>query len=357
MEPDRGFWAGKGVCVTGGTGLLGYHLVKGLLDLGAQVRVLSLPPRERHPLLRDDRVEFVFGDVRDPDVVRRSVADREIVFHAAGVVADWGPLLRRVREVHVVGTKNVLAAAPDSARVVLTSSVVTIGASTGEEPLTEESPFRLDGLKIDYVHAKRAAEALALESAREGRDVVVTNPGYLVGPDDHERSVMGRFCTRYWRGLIPIAPPGGLNLVDVRDIATGHLLAAEHGRSGRRYILGGENRTYPEFMDLLARAGGLNPRAIPAVPHWVLMALAGTSECRALLTREQPYPSLQHARLNRYHWYYRSDRAARELGYRSRPLAESLAETYRWYLARRTLRVRGPARWWMRPGLRIDRAG
>ena len=113
-----------------------------------------------------------------------------------------------------------------------------------------------------------------MDAAASGRDVVVTNPGYLLGPEDHQRSVMGRFCKRYWKGRIPIAPPGGFNLVDVRDAARGHLLAAERGLTGRRYILGGENRTFPEFMALLAEVGGMSPRAIPSIPPWTMSALA-----------------------------------------------------------------------------------
>jgi dihydroflavonol-4-reductase len=354
MEPDRSFWREKNVCVTGGTGLLGYHIVKILLDSRARVRVLALPPHQQHPLHQEARVDLVFGDVREPRLVQRCLADRDLIFHTAGVVAVWGPSLQRVRDVHIKGTRNVLAAAPRATRVVLTSSVVTVGASKTAEPLTEDSPFRPDGLKIDYIHAKRAAEQIALEGAAAGRDVVVTNPGYLIGPEDYERSIMGRFCTRFWRGLIPVAPPGGLNLADVRDIARGHLLAAEHGRSGRRYILGGENRSFPEFMALLARIGGLKPRAIPSLPCWALTVIAGCAECRSLLTREQPYPSLQHSRLNRYYWYYRSDRARRELGYQNRPLADCLAETYRWYCSHRRFRVRGAARWWIRPGIAAD---
>jgi dihydroflavonol-4-reductase len=348
MAPDGEFWHGRRACVTGGTGLLGYQIVRCLRERGATVVVLALPPRDGHPLRHEPGVEGAFGDVRDPAVVARAVAGCDVVFHAAGVVADWGPALARMRDVHVLGTRRVLEAAPRGARVVHTSSVVAIGASTVPEPLTEDSPFRLDGLRVDYVRAKRAAERLALESAAAGRDVVVTNPGYLIGPEDHERSAIVRFCKRFWRGQVPLAPPGGFNLADARDVALGHLLAAERGRSGRRYILGGEDRTFPELMALLAEVAGLCPRALPVAPWWALAALARFSEGRALLTRRQPYPSLQGARLNRHYWFYRSDRAAAELGYRCRPLADTLADTYRWCAARGTLRVRGLSRWWMR---------
>jgi len=356
MDRDRGFWGGKQVCVTGGTGLLGYQVVRCLLDAGADVRVMALQPRGPHPVERDSRVRLIWGDVRDPFLVRHAVSGCDVIFHLAGVVAVWGPALRRMRDVHALGTKNVLELAPAAARVVATSSVVTVGATDGPELLDEESPFTLERLKIDYVHAKRAAEGVALGKAAEGRDVVVTNPGYLVGPEDFERSVMGRFCIRYWRGMLPVSPPGGLNLVDVRDVARGHLLAAEHGRRGRRYILGGENRTFTEFMAALAEVVGFRPRATPVLPYWGISALAGCSEFRSWVTRRHPYPSLQHARLNRYFWFYRSDRAREELGYASRPLNESLADTLDWYSARKTLKPRGPGRWWMRPEPRTDRA-
>ncbi len=348
MEPDRRYWEGKRVCVTGGTGLLGYQVVQALCTVGAEVCVLALSPRGEHPLLKSSGIEMIFGDVRDPEQVRRAVADRDVVFHLAGFVAVWGSALQKMRDVHAIGTKNVLESASRSARVVMTSSVVTVGATEDGSTLDEDSPFALESLKIDYVHAKRSAERMALDRATAGGDVVVTNPGYLVGPEDFERSVMGRFATRYWRGMIPVAPPGGVNLVDVRDVARGHLLAAEHGRAGRRYILGGENKSFAGFMTELAAVANLRPRATPILPWWGLAALAGCSECRAFVTRRHPYPSLQHARLNRYFWFYHSTRAAEELGYEARPLAQSLDDTFRWFSARKRIRPQGAGRWWMR---------
>jgi dihydroflavonol-4-reductase len=348
MEPNPRFWAGRTVCVTGGTGFLGYHLVQQLLPLGAQVRVFALRPSGAHPLLRLDRVEAEFGDVCDPAAVRRAVAGCAAVFHTAGTVAAWGPSLRRMHAVHVDGTANVLAAADRDAAVVHTSSVVAVGAAKGGRPCTEDDPFDLDGLRVDYVQAKRAAEQVALTSAAGGRRVVVTNPGYLVGPEDHEGSVMGRLCRRFWRGRVPLAPPGGFCLADVRDVARGHLLAAEHGRPGRRYILGGENRTFRGFLRELARAAGRRPRGLGQLPGWAMFALAALGEGLARLTGKEPYPSFQHARLNAYRWFASSDRAEGELGYRSRPLRECLADAYRWHRADGAWGLHGPRRRWLR---------
>jgi dihydroflavonol-4-reductase len=356
MQPDPREWRGRRVCVTGGTGLLGFQIVREARALGARVRVLALSPLDVHPLRAMPDVECIFGDIRDRDLVGRALAGSDVVFHTAGVVAAWGPALGWLHAVHVEGTRHVLETAERSARVVHTSSIVTVGARTRPDVLTEESEFGLDGLKVDYVTAKRAAEQLALEHAAAGRDVVVTNPGYLIGPEDFESSVMGRFCRRFWRGLVPVAPPGGFNLVDVRDVARGHLLAAERGRSGRRYILGGENLAFPAFMTLLSQVGGLRPRAIPTLPWWALIALATCSEGRAKFTHLHPYPALQHARMNRYFWFYDAARAEVELGYHARPLVDALADTRRWCASWASLRVRGASRWWMRPGALSERA-
>jgi dihydroflavonol-4-reductase len=350
MEPNPGFWADRPVCVTGGTGFLGYHIVRQLLALRARVRVFALPLTPDHPLQRECRVECLAGDIRDPEAVRRATAGCAVIFHTAGIVADWGPVLQQMHSVHVNGTRTVLETAPRDARIVHTSSIVAVGATRHPEPLSEDSPFGLNRLRVDYVHAKRAAEQVALGAGLLGQKVVVVNPGYLVGPEDHARSAMGHFCTRFWRGRLPVAPAGGLNLVDVRDVARGHLLAAEHGRPGQRYILGGENRSFHEFLALLAEVAGMRPRGIVPLSRWTMMALAGLSTWAAWMGGTAPFPSLQQARLSHYYWFCRSDRAVRELGYRSRPLADTLADTYRWWLAQGKLRLRGANQWWMRPG-------
>src|SRR5207253_9537188 len=134
--------------------------------------------------------------------------------------------------------------------------------------------------KIDYVHAKKAAEDVALAGARRGLDVTVVNPGFLFGPDDFERSPMGRLCLRCWNGKVPLIPPGGVSCVDVRDAARGHLLAAERGRPGQRYILGGENCTFVELTRQLAGVRGLSTRWWRRLPGWLYTAVACCAELR-----------------------------------------------------------------------------
>jgi dihydroflavonol-4-reductase len=346
LQPDREFWNDRAVCVTGGTGFLGFHLVRALSELGSRVRVFALETSPNHPVRQFPNTTIVPGDVLNPEAVREALARCSIVFHAAGLVAVWGPALHKVWPVHVEGTRNVLAALEPGARLVHTSSVVAVGASRTAEVLDEDSPFNLSHVKLDYVQAKRAAEEPVL---RSNKDALAVNPGYLLGPEDHERSVMGQFCHRFWRGRAPVAPPGGLNLVDVRDVAMGHLLAAERGVNGRRYILGGENLDYASFARLLAGAAGFRPRLLPRLPWPMFAAAAVINEARGRIRDKQPYPSLAHARVNRYFWFFSSERARRELGYEPRPVYQSLADAYEWFDNREPFHVRGFNRWLLRP--------
>jgi dihydroflavonol-4-reductase len=341
-------WQHRRTLITGGTGFLGYHLAKRLCAAGALVRTFSLPARDDHPL-HDLPLEVTCGDIRDAGAVRRAAIGCDTVFHTAGTVAVWGPALRTMHEIHADGTRNVLAAAGNATRVVHTSSIVAVGATRAGHVLDEDSPFNLAGEKIDYVAAKRSAERIALDAASAGKNVVVVNPGYLVGPEDVEPSVMGKFCSRVWKGQLSVAAPGGYSLVDVRDVADGHMLAAERGQVGRRYILGGENVFMLEFMRRLAAAAGMRPRAVPTLPMSAMWATAAACQMHSWKTQREPYPSFQHCRLNRYAWFVNSGRAERELGYNPRRLAETLRDTYEWFQNQGRVPLRGLAKWWMRP--------
>jgi dihydroflavonol-4-reductase len=332
MKPDQRFWGGKRVCVTGGTGFLGWHLVRQLMALGGRVRILGLRPKAPALSAQLHALDCVFADVRDPEAARQALRDCEVVFHTAGTVAVWGPALRQMYDIHLKGTQEIVHALPAGARLVHTSSVMAVGAGHGKEVLTEDAPFTLQRLRMDYVHAKKAAEEIALAAARD-RDVVVVNPGFLLGPEDYDGSIIGRLCLRCWKGRVPLLPPGGMSFADVRDVAAGHLLTAEHGRRGRRYILGGENLTMVDFVRLAATVRGLSPKWWLPMPGWLNATIACAAELRAAWTRREPYPSLQHVRLNRYHWYYCSDQARTELGYEVRPILESLKNAHEWFCA------------------------
>ncbi len=346
MQPNYEYWTNRPVCVLGGTGFLGYHLSRQLRDLSARVRVFGLPPSDQHPIRIEPGIDLRYGDALDPEQVRSAVAGCSVIFNLAAVVSS-SARNSSFQMTHVEAVRNCIAAAEPEARIVHTSSIVTIGGSRRPEPLDEKSTFTLENVRIDYMHAKRAAEQEALAAAAN-HDVVVVNPGYLIGPDDFDLSIMGSLCQRFWRGNVPFAPRGGFNLLDVRDAATGHILAAERGCRGERYILGGENRSQCEFLKLLARQAGWRPRWLPRVPSWFLFSWAQVEEWRARLRDHRPFPSLQDARVGVRYWYYSSAKAATELGFLARPLDLSVADAYAWHQIRGMRPLRGRKRWWLR---------
>jgi dihydroflavonol-4-reductase len=343
LKPDPQYWQGRRVTVTGGAGFLGYHLVTQLRELGAVVRIFNFPAvRDDHPIRQFSDVEIVIGDVLDAAAVKHAMMDASVVIHTAGLVAVWGPALAKMWAVHVDGTENVLKGLPATARLVHTSSVVAVGATHKGTLLNEDSPFPLRKSKIEYVRAKRAAEEKAIAAAKAGQDVVIVNPGYLIGPEDFDRSVMGKLCHRYWRGRVPVLLPGGFNLVDVRDVATGHLLAAEKGVPGRRYILGSENHDWASFTRVLSQAAGEEPKKLWHLPWIALSGMGVFGEVIAKLRGKETYPSIGHARLNYYRWFYESNRAQQELGYQPRTVLQSLSEAYAWYVAHHGWKKKSP---------------
>ncbi|HYH66283.1 MAG TPA: NAD-dependent epimerase/dehydratase family protein [Urbifossiella sp.] len=345
-DTATGFWNGRPVRVLGGSGFLGRHLVRQLAEQGAAVRTLSLGGTP----LDIPSVEERTGDATDPAAVRSFFDGGEVVFVTAGPVGVGGATARKMGA-HTAVIRTALDALPARARLVLTSSIVTLGATRGAT-LTEDNTDGED-VGVEYVRAKRAAEEVAVAAAAAGHDVVVVNPGYLFGPDDPGPSVMGDVCIHYWRGHVAFAPPGGINVVDVRDVADGHLLAAERGVCGRRYVLGGENVRYRGLFEALARVAGLRRRFLPelgpVLAPGVMRAAAVVAELQHRVTGREPFPSFELVRMNTRCWFASSARAAAELGYLSRPLADTLADAFAWHAARTRVRPRGLNRLWLRP--------
>jgi dihydroflavonol-4-reductase len=226
--------------------------------------------------------------------------------------------------------------------MVHTSSVVTVGANPSPSALDERAPWNLERLGVPYVTTKRQAEAIALGAAGKDLEVVVVNPGCTVGPDDFARSEYGTLCRRFWLGRIPFYFGGGNCFVDVRDVAVGHLLAAQRGKSGQRYILGGENMSYQQFFRMLSAIAG---RRIFRLRLPLLFGpLAGWLNDR--LTRgggKRPYLTPFQARLLGLYFYFSSARANHELGYRSRPMSLTLADTYKFWFGSTKARKIAPA--------------
>jgi dihydroflavonol-4-reductase len=316
------------VCVTGATGFIGAHLARLEVEAGSPVKV-TYRNESRLGRLGDLDVEPVRADVLDRAALRRAVRGCDVVFHTAGYVGAHPR--RRVWEVNALSPRIVVeaAAAEDVGRVVLTSSVAGIGPVPPGEVGDEDELYRAGGLGMTYADAKHEGEAQAFAAAaRLGVDLVVVNPSYVFGPPV-DRSQPGETSTRaignYLRGRLPAVVDGALNVVDVRDVAAGHLKAAERGTPGERYILGGHDLTWVELFEHVARLSDVH-HPLLVVPTEVVAAADLADSLRV------PMPvSPEGLVLMAQNWRYSSRKARGQLGYRSRALDKTLRDTVEWY--------------------------
>jgi dihydroflavonol-4-reductase len=314
--------------VTGATGLVGNNVVRLLLARGERVRVLQRASSDPRPMKGLD-VEVALGDVRDAAAVMRACEGVDRVIHSAGHVhIGWtGEKLHRA--INIDGTQHVIAGARAArARLVHISTVDAIGFGTRERPATEETRPERD-VRFPYVITKRQAEQLVLDGVKEGLDAVIVNPVYMLGPWDWKPS-SGRMILHIARGWAWFAPRGGNDFCDVRDVAAGIVAAAERGKTGRRYILGGEPLSYLEAWRMFAELAGVRGpicRAGPAM-IWVAGQWGDLQRCVGL-----PEPDLNSAaaQMSRKFHYYSYERAATELGYAPRSAREAAVAAWTWF--------------------------
>jgi dihydroflavonol-4-reductase len=321
--------------VTGGSGFLGSHLVRALAARGDDLRLL-LRRGSSVDHLSDLEFERAGGDVLDRASVRAAMQDVERVFHLAGTTSMRPQDRDRVFELNVTGTRVVLeeAQAADVARVVHTSSVGAIGPAVPGGTVDESQPFLAGGLGIAYVNSKHEAEVEALRMAARGLPVVIVNPSFVLGPDDPKGTSMG-LVRRFLLGRIPGYVDGGINIVDVRDVAQGHVLAEERGVSSERYILAGRNFTLDRLFADFARIAGRDQ--IPVKLPGPAMALAVEAVTRVGLPIAV---SPDEVRSAMQWWTCRNTKARRELGFEPRPHEETLDEAVRWQMDQLGDRVR-----------------
>lgn len=317
--------------VTGATGFVGGHLVRLLVERGERVRCL-VRSTSRGRGLSGLEVETFDGDLRDPAAVARAVAGCRLVYHCA---ADYRFSVRDPEALYaanVGGTWNVLKAAYEGGveRVVHTSSVGALGLRADGTPADEDTPVSLEEMVGHYKRSKFLAERVADHLAAAGLEVVIVNPSTPVGEGDARPTPTGQMIVDFLARRMPAWVDTGLNLVDVRDVARGHLLAAERGVPGRRYILGGENLTLREILSRLAALTGLAAPRL-RLPHWVPLGAAAVAEGWARLRRREPRLSLEAVRLARHKMYFDSSRAIAELGLPQSPVDGALARAVAWY--------------------------
>jgi dihydroflavonol-4-reductase len=306
-------------------------VARALLARGRRVRVLARSNSDRRNL-GGLAVEIAEGAMEDPRSLARAVAGCRYVYHVAADYRIWVPDPAPMFRANVEGTRDLLTAALEAGaeRVVYTSSVATLGLVPGGSA-TEETPSSVDDMIGPYKRSKFAAEQVARGLARErGLPVVIVNPSTPVGPGDIKPTPTGRLIVETARGQMPAFVDTGLNIVHVDDVAEGHLAAAENGRIGERYILGGENMALAEILAEVAQAVGRRPPWL-RVPHSVLFPVAIGAELAARATGRDPFVTLDGVRMSRKKMYFSSEKASRELGYRSRPAREAIADAVCWF--------------------------
>ncbi|MBZ5619247.1 MAG: NAD-dependent epimerase/dehydratase family protein [Acidobacteriia bacterium] len=317
----------KPALVTGASGFLGWHVARVLLERGYSVRALVRPDSRVDGL----DVQPVTGDLRDPASLERAVAGCGLVFHVAADYRLWAKDPRDLYRSNVDGTHNLLEAAHAARveRIVYTSTVGCIGIprnGIGDE----DTPVSLADMTGDYKRSKYLAEGVALEYARDGLPVVIVNPSAPVGDHDVKPTPTGKIVVDFLNGHMPAFIDTGLNVVDVRDVAEGHWLACERGRTGERYILGSENLTLAQILEKLAHITG---RKAPTMrlPYAVAFCAGACSTAWANVTGTPPRVPLNGVRMARKKMWVTHEKARRELGFNPGPAEAALTRAVEWF--------------------------
>jgi len=318
--------------VTGATGFLGSHVARVLADNGADMRLLVRSSSNLRNIegLRADRA---LGDLRDPASLEKAMAGCDVVFHVAADYRLWVRDPNEMYRSNVEGTRAILEAARKNGvrRVVYTSSVATIGFTRNGYPANEDSPVSLADMIGHYKRSKFMAEQLALEAGRSGLHLVVVNPTTPVGDQDLKPTPTGRIVVDFLKRKFPAYVETGLNLVDVRECARGHVTALEKGKSGERYILGGENLTLKQILDKLAKITGL-PSPMLKLPYIFAYAAGIADEIvTGRLRGREPRATIDTVRMGSKKMFASSDKAERDLGWKIVPVESALRRAAEWF--------------------------
>ncbi|MCK4246284.1 NAD-dependent epimerase/dehydratase family protein [Candidatus Bipolaricaulota bacterium] len=317
--------------VTGATGFIGSSILRELLAQGYQVRALVREQSDTRNLDGLD-IEVAFGDITNADSLGPALRGCTHLFHAAALYSFWVKERALLYKVNVDGTRNVLQAAIEAGidRVVYTSSVAALAVPVGKIPTTEETPVDFTQIVGDYKKSKYYAEQVALEYARDGLPVVIVNPSFPVGPRDIKPTPTGQTILDFLNRKLPAYIETGVNVVDVEDVAVGHLLAAERGEIGQRYILGGMDMTMGQLLQTLSGITGL-PAPRVRLPYLPILGLSYLNAAYCRLTTATPRMTPETIRMSRHHMYYDPTKAIRELGFpQTRPRA-ALEKAVNWF--------------------------
>ena len=318
--------------LTGATGFVGSHVARTLAEKGADLRLL-VRTNSNKKNLDDLKADLVTGDLRDSGSLEKGIAGCDVVFHVAADYRLWVRDPDEMYRANVEGTRAILEAARKAniRRVVYTSSVATMGFTSNGQPADEKSPVSLANMIGPYKRSKFMAEQVAIEAARAGQDVVIVNPTTPVGERDIKPTPTGRIVIDFLKKKFPAYVDTGLNLVDVRECALGHVAALEKGRSGERYVLGGENLTLKQILDKLAVITGL-PSPKVRVPYVLALATGVVDELvTGRLRGREPRATIDAVRMGRKKMFASSAKAERELGWKIIPVDDALRRAVDWF--------------------------
>ena len=311
--------------LTGATGFLGSHVARVLSAQGAELRLLVRTTSNLNNL-EGLNAETATGDLRDPASIDKAMSGCDTVFHVAADYRLWVRDPEQMYRSNVEGTRAILEAARKNGvrRMVYTSSVATMGFTRNGNPADEDSPVALADMIGHYKRSKFMAEQIALEAGRSGMDVVVVNPTTPVGEQDIKPTPTGRIILDFLKRKFPAYVDTGLNLVDVTECARGHVAALERGKSGERYILGGENLTLKQILDKLGAITGLSSPSVK-LPYFFAFAAAAVDETiTGRILHREPRATIDAVRMGRKKMFASSAKSERDLGWKLVPAENAL---------------------------------
>lgn len=315
--------------VTGATGHIGNVLVRYLIDRGYEVKSLVLNENEKD-ILKDLNTEIVYGDVRKLETLVDAFTGADIVFHLAGIIEIGSGNKKKVREVNVEGSKNVVAACKMShvKKLVYTSSVHAIPEKEGI--ITETTNFSKDLVKGTYAKSKAEATDYILKSNSDELQVIIVHPSGVIGPYEYIKSNMGQLIIDCATGRMKAYIKGGYNFVDVRDVANGIILACEKGRPGECYILAGHSISIKELMAIIEKQTGKKAAKL-VIARWFAYITGALSEIFYKIVKEKPLFTSYAVYTTGTNCNFSIEKAKKELGYSIRGIEETIADTIKWY--------------------------
>lgn len=317
--------------VTGATGFIGSSLVRELLKDNKEVKVLIRKNSDTRNIDGLD-VERVYGDIRDGDSVKAALKGCDTFYQTAALFTLWAPSKKEYYDINVEGTKIALNAALEQGvqKVVYTSSAVAIGFHGPNPPANEEAQFNMLKSGEHYMITKYFGEVEAMKIFKKGLPLVVVNPAYVIGVRDIKPTPSGQIILSVLNKRLPAYPGGGINFVDVEDVARGHILAAQKGRIGERYIIGNKNMTWKEFYDLVAEVGGVKPPK-RKTSRTAALAIAYIFKFAYSISKKRPPLTPAMARSIGTYGYWDCTKAVKELGLPQTPVKTTIQKAVNWF--------------------------